>query len=140
MKIKEIAQQAFLKITSTRAAGIYILLFALSIGIATFIENDFGTSSAQKLIFKSTWFEVLLLLFSISILANIFRYNLIKQKKWASLLFHASILIILLGSAITRYTGFEGMMHIREGETSNLFLSNDSYLKFRVNQNNKSVG
>jgi len=138
MNMKQLALKAFLKITSTRAAGIYILLFALSIGIATFIENDFGTSSAQKLIFKSTWFEVLLLLFSLSILANIFRYKLIKQKKWASFLFHASILVILLGSAVTRYTGFEGMMHIREGAVSNLFLSSDSHLKFRVIQNNKS--
>ena len=44
---------------STSAAGLYILLFAISIGVATFIENDFGTSAAQKVIFKSHWFELL---------------------------------------------------------------------------------
>ncbi len=37
---------------NTRAAGVYILLFAFAIGIARFIENDFGTDSAQKVIFK----------------------------------------------------------------------------------------
>ncbi|MBL0300247.1 MAG: cytochrome c biogenesis protein CcsA [Cytophagaceae bacterium] len=134
----EIAKKAFLKLTSTRAAGIYILLFAIAIGVATFVENDFGTSSAQKLIFKSKWFELLLLLFSISILANISRYNLIKQKKWASLLFHLSIIIILIGSAVTRYTGFEGMMHIREGNTSNKYLTTESYLKFRIDHDGRS--
>ena len=29
-------------VLNTRAAGLYILLFALAIGVATFIENDFG--------------------------------------------------------------------------------------------------
>jgi hypothetical protein len=47
-------------LSSTRAAGMYMLLFAIAIGVATFIENDFGTSAAQELIFKSHWFELLL--------------------------------------------------------------------------------
>ncbi|MCA0362507.1 MAG: cytochrome c biogenesis protein CcsA [Bacteroidetes bacterium] len=134
----EIVKKVFDKITSTRAAGIYILLFAFAIGLATFIENDFGTSSAQKLIFKSRWFEVLLILFSLSIVANIFKYKLIKQKKWASLLFHVSIIVIIMGSAITRYTGFEGMMHIREGNTSNQYLTTENYLKFRIDYQGKT--
>lgn len=107
-----------------------MILFAVAIGTATFIENDFGTSSAQKVIFKSWWMELLLLLFGISILVNVFRFRLIQQKKWAIFAFHVSILIILLGAAVTRYTGFEGVMHIREGATSNSFLSAESYLVF----------
>jgi hypothetical protein len=105
------------RLTSTRFAGVYLLLFALTIGAATFIENDFGTSAAQELIFKSRWFELLLLLFSTTILANMWRYRLLQQKKWAQLSFHLAIIIILFGAAVTRYTGTEGMMHIREGKT-----------------------
>ena len=104
----------FDKLFSTRAAGMYILLFAIAIGVATFIENDFGTSSAQHVIFRSKWFELLLVLFGITILVNIWRFRFIPQKKWASLNFHSSIIIILIGSGVTRYFGFEGMMHIRE--------------------------
>ncbi len=132
--IKKILNQ----ITSTRAAGVYLLLFAFSIGAATFIENDFGTSSAQSLIFRSTWFEILLFLFAVTILVNIWRFRLIKQKKWSSLSFHLAIIIILIGAAITRYFGTEGMMHIREGQTSNIYLSADNYLKFKVLQNGKT--
>lgn len=109
-----------------------MLLFAVAIAIATFIENDYGTSSAQKVIFKAWWFELLLVLFGISIIVNIFRYRLIQMKKWATLLFHASIIVILLGAAITRYWGYEGMMHIREGEAADSFLSSDTYLLFRA--------
>lgn len=120
------------KLFSTRAAGIYILLFAISIGTATFIENDFGTSTAQKLIFRSWWFELLLVLFAGSILVNIRRFKLIKQKKWATLLFHLAILVILLGAGITRYFGSEGRMYIREGEQTNQIVSSNSYLKFKI--------
>ncbi|MBK9679161.1 MAG: cytochrome c biogenesis protein CcsA [Saprospiraceae bacterium] len=122
----------FDKLFSTRASGLYILLFAISIGVATFVENDFGTSAAQKVIFRSAWFELLLVLFGMSILINIFRFKMIRQKKWAILLFHASILIILIGAGITRYFGTEGRMHIREGARSNVIISNETYLKFKV--------
>lgn len=123
---------------STRAAGFYLLLFAISIGVATFIENDFGTSSAQALIFRSTWFEILLILFSSTIIANIFRFRMIQQKKWSALIFHLAIVIIVLGAAVTRYFGYEGMMHIREGDASSSFLSSEMYLNFKVFQDGKS--
>jgi cytochrome c-type biogenesis protein CcsB len=122
------------KIFSAPAAGLYIILFAVAIAVATFIENDFGTSSAQKIIFKAWWFELLLTLFGISILVNMFRFRLIQQKKWAVLSFHLSMIIILIGAGVTRYFGSEGMMHIREGSTANTFLSADTYLNFEAIQ------
>ena len=123
---------------NTRAAGMYILIFAAAIGIATFVENDFGTSSAQKVIFKAWWFELLLLLFSISIVVNIIKFKMVKQKKWPLILFHGAIILIFLGAGITRYLGFEGMMHIRENNTSNQFLSSTTFLKFKVIKNDKT--
>ena len=126
------------QLTSTRAAGMYFLLFAFAIGAATFVENDFGTSSAQDVIFRSLWFEILLVLFCATIIMNVWRFKLIKQKKWASLCFHLSVVVIVLGAGVTRYYGTEGMMHIREGETSNKYLSAESFLKFQVLQNGKT--
>lgn len=126
------------QLTSTRAAGMYFLLFAFAIGAATFVENDFGTSSAQAIIFRSLWFEILLCLFCLTIIMNVWRFKLIKQKKWASLCFHLSVVVIVLGAGVTRYYGTEGMMHIREGETSNKYLSAESFLKFQVLQNGKT--
>ncbi len=123
---------------NTRAAGIYFVLFAAAIGIATFIENDFGTSAAQKVIFKSWWFELLLLLFGITIIVNIFKFRMIPQKKWPLLLFHGAIIIILIGAGITRYFGFEGVMHIRENDASNSFLSSNTFLKFHLVKNNET--
>ncbi len=123
---------------NTRAAGLYILLFAAAIGTATFIENDFGTSAAQKVIYKSWWFELLLILFGITIIVNIFKFRMIQQKRWPLLLFHGAIIIILIGAGVTRYYGFEGIMHIRENGTSKSFLSSNAFLKFKVNKNSKT--
>ncbi|PCH51265.1 MAG: cytochrome C biogenesis protein [Flavobacteriaceae bacterium] len=122
---------------NTRAAGVYILTFAAAIGIATFVENDFGTSSAQKLIFHAWWFELLLVLFAITIIVNIIKFKMVKQKKWTLITFHSAIVIILIGAGITRYFGFEGMMSIRENTMSNSFLSAKTYLNFRVAKNNE---
>ncbi len=134
MKIlKKIIDRLF----STSAAGLYIILFAVAIGTATFIENDFGTSSAQKVIFKAWWFELLLVLFGITLIVNIFRFRMVRQKKWGTLIFHASMIIILIGAGVTRYFGSEGMMHIREGSASNSFLSADTYLVFEAMKGGK---
>ncbi len=120
------------RLVDTRAAGLYIILFAASIGIATFIENDYGTSSAQKVIFKSLWFELLLFLFAITLVVNVYKFRMLQNKKWALLMFHLSMIIILLGAGITRYYGYEGIMHIRENDQSNSFLSAETYLLFEV--------
>ena len=128
----KLLKKVFFSLFSTSAAGLYIFLFAVSIGAATFIENDFGTSSAQQVIFKARWFELILVLFGITLIVNIFRFRLIQQKKWALLLFHGAMIIILIGSGVTRYFGSEGMMGIREGSASNSFLSSDTYLQFQV--------
>ena len=125
------------RILGTRAAGVYILLFAAAIGIATFVENDFGTSSAQKVIFKSWWFELLLILFGLSLIYNIIQFRMVKAKKWSLLTFHLSMIIILIGAGVTRYIGYEGMMHIREDDSNNNFLSAETYLKYKVQKGNK---
>jgi cytochrome c-type biogenesis protein CcsB len=132
--LKKILDRLF----STSAAGLYMILFAIAIGVATFIENDFGTSAAQKVVFKTRWFELLLVFFCISLIVNIFRFRMVQQKKWAILTFHAAMVIILIGSGVTRYFGFEGMMHIRQDEVANTFLSSDTYLVFEAMKNGKT--
>ncbi len=118
-------------------SGFYTLFIAISIGIATFIENDYGTVTAQKLVYRAHWFEVLLLLFSISIVSNIIKYRMIQNKKWTILTFHLSIIVILAGSAVTRFFGSEGMMSIREGAINNQYLSDETYLTFDIIKGNE---
>src|SRR5690606_13785681 len=51
-----------------------------------------------------------------------------KRKMWASLTLHLAFILIIVGAFVTRYIGFEGVMHIREGQTENSILSDQTYL------------
>ena len=116
----------------TKAGALYILLFAATIGIATFIENDFGTSAAQKVVYRAKWFELLMLLFSGSLVNNIIKYRMFQNKKWALIIFHLSMIVILIGAGVTRYFGYEGIMHIREDASSNSIMSSETHLQFEA--------
>ena len=100
-----------------------LIVFALSMATATFVENDFGTQTARIAIYNAWWFELVMVLLGMNFIANTFRYNLYTKKKLPVLMFHLGFIIILIGAGITRYTGFEGLMRIREGETSNTIIS-----------------
>ena len=110
-----------------------LLLFAFAIGYATFIENDFGRSSAKSLIFSAWWFESILILLALSLINNLIKFKLFRLEKLAALTFHLAFIIILLGASITRYISHEGMMHIREGDATNLFISDDTFLQVHIN-------
>ena len=110
-----------------------IFIFFLAIGTATFIENDFGTPAAKAWIYNARWFEVVIVLLMINFIGNIFRYNLLRKEKIGTLLFHVSFVVIIIGAGVTRYISFEGMMRIREGEASNLIVSDNTFLKILVN-------
>lgn len=69
-----------------------------------------------------------MIFFVINFSGNIVRFRLYKKEKWATLTLHLSFILILVGAFITRYIGYEGVMHIREGGTENTVLSDDTYL------------
>ncbi len=110
-----------------------IIAFAVASGIATFIENDFGTSAARALIYNAWWFELIMFLLAINFLASIFTRKLYRNGKLAILLFHVGFVVILAGAAVTRYLGQEGMMHIREGQTTTSFTSSERFLIVSIN-------
>ncbi|CAM1373861.1 Cytochrome C biogenesis protein [Tenacibaculum xiamenense] len=115
--------------------AVLFFVFAIAMGVATFIENDFGTQTSKALIYNTWWFELIMLFFLINFFGNIFRYRLYKKEKWSVLLFHLAFLFILIGAAITRYISFEGLMIIDEGETTNIILSDTNYLNVIIDDN-----
>ena len=106
-----------------------LLFFAFAMGRATFIENDFNSTTAKALIYNSWWFEALMALMVINFTGMIFTRHLYHKKNLNIMIIHLALVVIIIGAAITRYLGFEGMMHIRNGQTSNEFISSDTYLR-----------
>ncbi len=116
---------------------ILVAIFAISSGVATFIENDHGVNTSWALVYSATWFEVVQVLLGISIIGNILKYKTYTRKKWPSFIFHVGFLVILIGSGITRYFGYEGVMHIRENTTENRMLSSDAYIQITAKKGNE---
>ncbi|MCK8523359.1 cytochrome c biogenesis protein ResB [Aquimarina sp. D1M17] len=121
---------------STKVTGTLLIIFASSMAIATFIENDYNTETAKALVYNATWFEVLLLLISANFIGNIYKYKLFSWKKAPIFLFHIAFIIIILGAGITRYRGYEGLITIKEGELNDKMVSVDSYIQAQVSNGN----
>lgn len=119
--------------------GVLIIIFAVSIGTATFIENDYGTPAAQALIYKATWFNILLILLAINLLSNIFRYKMYRPKKLSMLVMHISFIVILVGAGVTRFISYEGMLHLRNGQSADHILSSRTYISTTVSDGNKQI-
>jgi len=115
-------------IFSMKMAVLMLFLFGVTIGVATFIENDYGTQTARALVYKAQWFEVFLAYFVAILIYNMIRVKSYKGKP-AVFLFHFSFLVIAIGALVTRYVGYEGVMHIREGETSAVMVSDANVLQ-----------
>ncbi|HIP19882.1 MAG TPA: cytochrome C biogenesis protein, partial [Sulfurimonas sp.] len=115
-------------ISSMKTMAILMLIFAFSVGYATIVENDFGTMTAKAEIYNARWFELLLGLLALNLALNIHKYKMYTLKKAPMFLFHSGFLVILLGATITRYAGYEGTMHIREGGDASSIVSSDTFV------------
>lgn len=116
-------------IFSTKISLVLLLVFALSMAVATFIENDHGTEVARGLVYEAWWFEIVMVWLAVNFLAHIDKYKLLGKKKWPVGLFHIGFVVVVLGAGITRYFSEEGMIHIREGSSGDTFYTTADYLQ-----------
>ena len=119
--------------------GMLLLVFAIALGYATFVENDFSPVTARQIVYNSWWFEALMVLMVLNFAGMIFTKKLYRRSKWISLLIHLAWIIIILGAGITRYFGFEGKMHIRNGVTTNHIETSDTYIRVVAEGKNSTL-
>ena len=132
-------KQLFSLLGSMKTMALLMSIFAFAIGYATFIENDYGTITSKAEVYNARWFELLLAFLTLNLIYNINKYKMFSIKKAPIFIFHLSFLIIILGAAITRFVGFEGSMHIREGADSNYITSRDTFFNVNAKVNDKIV-
>ncbi|GHS88880.1 hypothetical protein FACS189487_08060 [Campylobacterota bacterium] len=138
--MKKYASKIYFVLISMKSMSALLFITAFACAAATFIENDYGSEAARAAVYNSLWFELVLFLLAFSLIANAVRSKMWRREKLPIFIFHISFLVILLGAAVTRYAGFEGTMHIREGETSNVFMSAEPYLKISSSGLNERWG
>jgi cytochrome c-type biogenesis protein CcsB len=119
--------------------GILFVVFALSMAAATFLENDFGSHAAYSMVYDAWWFELILVLLAVNLIGQLIDFRMFRKRKLPMALFHLSFLLLIAGAGITRYFGWEGTMHIREGEVANSCYSNEKYISYTVSDPDGTV-
>lgn len=98
---------------------VLLLIYAVALAAATFIEKYHGTATAKTIIYYSPLFFLLQLLMVINFIAIVIKRQYLKSRKWGMLVTHFAFIIIFLGAFTSFLFSEEGILHLREGETSN---------------------
>lgn len=91
----------------------------LVMGAATFVEQSHGSDFAARHVYQSPWF------FSLwAVLAVLGATAIAGRRLWRrfpAFLLHTALLVILLGASLSRLTGQEGTIRLREGDATTTF-------------------
>jgi len=120
---------------STKITLVLLIAMSLAMAAATFIENDYGTLVARNLVYEAWWFEVIMVWLAVNFLFHIRQYRLFSKGRMALGLFHVAFVIIIIGAGVTRYFSSEGVIHIREGQSQNIFYTAENYLQLTADSN-----
>ena len=119
-------ERVFSFFSSYRGTIVLMTIYAVGLGSATFIEKTMGTEAAKMLIYYSPLFIFLQFLLVLNFLLLLFREKWFRRKKWALLVIHFALIVILGGALTTHLFGKEGQVHIREGERSDQMVMHTS--------------
>ncbi len=103
--------------------ALLLSLFALAMAGATLVEALVSAEAAAAVVYHAWWFAVLLAMLVANFVFIGRRMRLAARKRWDVLLLHWGFVVTLAGAGISHLWGFEGYMHIREGETANRMMT-----------------
>jgi len=117
----------FLRILSSlKLAVALLILLLISLAIGTIVETRTSTETAGVLVYYSWWFIGLQVLLVVNIamsMAALFPWT---KRRIGFVITHASLLIIMLGAALTYFFKIEGRLFIWEGESASVIIQRDA--------------
>lgn len=106
--------------TSLKTTILLLILYATVLAVATFVEKYTDAATARQYIYHNALFLIFQLLLTINCVAVIYKRKWWSRKMWGAILLHFSFVVIFLGAFLTYSFGYEGILHLREGQKSNL--------------------
>ena len=134
---KPCGNAVFRLLSDLRLGAVLLGILAVAAGAATLLESRYaglgssqtGRAAAYDLVYDALWFNILMAVLFANLLLNLILRLRRGLPRPGFLLVHAGILIILAGAGITRWFGFEGYLHIREGQSNNVVTSAATYVR-----------
>ena len=103
---------------------------AVILAAATFYESLYDTKTAQHLVYKSPLFALFLSLLGVNLTCSALIRFPWKKRQTGFVITHLGIIIILVGSLITMYSGIDGSAALEEGETTRRVMIDEPVLYF----------
>ena len=119
--------------------GVLMVVLIVVLTLATFVESAYSTQTAWAVVYGTRWFEILMLLIGINLVGVMVEQKFFRRKKIVVFLFHLAFVLILVGASITRFISYEGNMHIRERESSNVMVSSAAYIDVVLDASGETV-
>lgn len=108
---------------SLKCAAVVLVLLSVAMAGATVYEAMHGTPAALAAFYKSWWFELLLWLLGINVLASMLARFPWSKHHVGFVITHASILLVLIGALVTKTWGIDGQVSIAEGQMVRQFIA-----------------
>lgn len=109
-----------------------LFIFAAAIAIATFIESAQSTDAARAMVYGAKWFEILLALLGLNLVVSLVSGFPFRANRLGFVIAHISMIVILIGAGITRFFGYEGVMSIREGSSTDYMYSRKEHIEVQT--------
>lgn len=117
--------------SSLKLAVCVLVALAIALAAGTIVESTRDMQTGQYWVYRSLWFQGLLLLLGINIFTVALSRWPWKKKHVAFLTAHLGILTLLAGSLLTQKKGLDANMMISEGESSAAVILNDTVILAR---------
>lgn len=111
-------RKLFATLASLQLAVILLILSLIALAAATIVESAAGSEVAGRTIYYALWFQLLMGLFVANLIASIAQLYPWGRRRIGFLLTHGSLVLIVVGSAITYFAKTEGQLALWEGESA----------------------
>ncbi len=118
--MKNILQFIYDFFISLKLAVFTLLLLAFSTAIGTFIESKYNQEIANKWIYHSWVMMIILSLLAINLFFVLIDRWPWKKRQIGFVLAHIGILMMILGSVMTRYFGIDAVLSVTEGQSTSV--------------------
>ena len=104
--------------SSFRMSVVLLVVYAMLLAVATWVEKYWGTPVAGRWIYRSPFLLFLQLLLVANFLLYAGKHQYLSKNRLGLMFTHLSFIVILTGAVITHFWGEEGILHLREGESA----------------------
>lgn len=108
--------------SSFNAALLILIIYAVLLASATFVEKYYGTMVARDMFYHSPLMIFVQVLLIIVFILYAGKYQYLRRKRTGLFLVHSAFIVILTGAMVTHLFSKEGILHVREGESSKVML------------------